>query len=57
MKTAAGIGRTVPIHKDVFPLVESYYREAEEMGSEFLFNAPDGQQGTHLTYDKYRGEV
>lgn len=32
-------------------------KEAEEMGSEFLFNAPDGQQGTHLTYDKYRGEV
>lgn len=55
MKTAAGIGRTVPIHKDVFPLVESYYREAEGMGSEFLFNDPDGQQGTHLTYDKYRG--
>ena len=24
------------------------------MGSEFLFNDEDGQQGTYMTYDKYR---
>lgn len=55
MKTSAGIGRVVPIHDDIFQLVESYHREAGEMGSEYLFNDPDGQRGTHLTYDKYRG--
>ena len=24
------------------------------MGSDFLFNDSDGQQGTYMTYDKYR---
>ncbi len=36
-------------------LVTKNYNQAVETGSEYLFNDPDGQQGTHLTYDKYRG--
>jgi integrase len=32
------------------PLVKKRYDE----GKEYLFNDEDGQQGTHMTYDKYR---
>ena len=28
---------------------------AVEMGSDYLFNDKYGQNGTHMTYDKYRG--
>lgn len=55
LKTDAGKNRTVPIHPIVADLVKRNYEKAVEMGSEYLFNDSDGQQGTHLTYDKYRG--
>lgn len=54
MKTDAGKGRKVPIHKDILPLIRKRYDEAVAMGSEYLFNDKYGQQGTFMTYDKYR---
>lgn len=55
LKTEAGIDRVVPIHPLIFSLVEANYKKALAMGSEYLFNDENGQQGTYLTYDKYRG--
>lgn len=55
LKTDAGRNRVVPIHDKVFPLVKNCYDKAVEMGSEYLFNDEYGQQGTYMTYDKYRG--
>lgn len=53
-KTDAGRNRLVPIPDQVFELVKKNYNQAVQMNSEYLFNDPDGQQGTFLTYDKYR---
>lgn len=55
LKTDAGRNRCVPIHPAVRDLVEANYKKALELGSAYLFNDENGQQGTHLTYDKYRG--
>lgn len=55
LKTDAGKNRVVPIHPLIFDLVKHNYEKAVSMSSEYLFNDEDGQQGTHLTYDKYRG--
>lgn len=55
LKTDAGRNRCVPIHPFIRDLVVARYNEAKEIGSDFLFNDLDGQQGTHMTYDKYRG--
>ncbi|MDO4331778.1 MAG: tyrosine-type recombinase/integrase [Eubacteriales bacterium] len=55
LKTDAGKNRIVPIHPLVLDLVKRNYEKATSMNSEYLFNDEDGQQGTHLTYDKYRG--
>lgn len=55
LKTDAGRNRCVPIHPLVRDLVKSNYEKAVAMGSAYLFNDENGQQGTHLTYDKYRG--
>lgn len=55
LKTEAGIDRVVPIHPLIQSLVEENYHKALAMGSEYLFNDENGQQGTYLTYDKYRG--
>ena len=55
LKTDAGRNRCVPIHPLIRDLIAARYNEAKEMGSEYLFNDPEGQQGTHMTYDKYRG--
>ena len=54
LKTDAGRNRTVPIHSCVAELVRKNYEKAVSMGSEYLFNDEDGQQGTYMTYDKYR---
>ena len=54
-KTDAGRNRIVPIHPVIRELVEKRCRMAEGMGSDYLFNDKEGQQGTHMTYDKYRG--
>lgn len=55
LKTVAGIDRTVPIHPDIRELVVKRYNEAIEIGSQYLFNDLEGQRGTNITYDKYRG--
>ena len=54
MKTEAGIDRFVPIHPLIKDLVVKRYEEAKKMASTYLFNDPNGQQGTVMTYDKYR---
>jgi integrase len=53
MKTEAGTDRIIPIHKKIRELIEFYYKQSE--GKEMLFNDFEGQQGTYMTYDKYRG--
>lgn len=55
LKTDAGRNRTIPIHSKIYDIVCQNYNKAIEMNSEYLFNDENGQQGTHLTYDKYRG--
>lgn len=55
LKTDAGRNRVVPIHSAIYELVVANYNKAVAMGSVYLFNDENGQQGTHLTYDKYRG--
>lgn len=55
MKTDAGKDRCVPIHPLIQPLIEKRYAEAKELGSNYLFNDINGQQGIYMTYDKYRG--
>ena len=55
LKTDAGRNRIVPIHSVIRDLVLKNYNKALSMSSEYLFNDENGQQGTYLTYDKYRG--
>ena len=55
LKTDAGKNRLVPIHPIILDLVRKNYDNAKTMNSEYLFNDENGQQGTWLTYDKYRG--
>lgn len=55
LKTDAGRNRCVPIHPLIRDLIVKRYDEAKELGSEYLFNDIEGQQGIHMTYDKYRG--
>lgn len=54
LKTDAGKNRIVPIHSAIKPLIENRMEEAASMKSEYLFNDANGQQGTYITYDKYR---
>lgn len=57
MKTDAGTGRVVPIHSRIRHLVERKYKEAQEMGSLYLFNYvnPDARlKSTALTYARYQ---
>lgn len=55
MKTEAGTDREVPIHPCIKPLIEKrYYQATEIFQSEWLFNDARGQQGTAMTYDKFR---
>ncbi len=55
IKSDAGRNRTIPIHPRIRELVKQNYDKAVAMKSSYLFNDENGQQGTHLTYDKYRG--
>lgn len=55
LKTDAGKNRIVPIHPVILELVKQNYQKAKAMNSDHLFNDEFGQQGTFLTYDKYRG--
>lgn len=54
LKTDAGKNRIVPIHPLIKPLIEKRIQEATALQSEYLFNDVNGQQGTYMTYDKYR---
>ena len=54
LKTDAGKNRIVPIHRIIRPLIEKRMKEATALQSEYLFNDAKGQQGVHMTYDKYR---
>ena len=54
LKTDAGKNRIVPIHPIIKPLLENRMKEATALQSEYLFNDANGQQGTYMTYDKYR---
>lgn len=57
MKTDAGTGRVVPIHSRIRHLVERKYKEAQEMGSLYLFNYvnPNARlKSTALTYARYQ---
>lgn len=54
LKTDAGRNRCVPIHPAIAHLVKANYDNAVAVGSDYLFNDENGQQGTYLTYDKYR---
>lgn len=54
LKTDAGKNRIVPIHPLIKPLIEKRIQEATALDSEYLFNDVNGQQGTYMTYDKYR---
>ena len=54
LKTDAGRNRCVPIHPLIYALVKRNYDNAMACGSSYLFNDENGQQGTWLTYDKYR---
>lgn len=56
IKTDAGIDRVIPIHPRIRDLVERRYREAEAMGSKYLFNCTNpmrNRESTMLTYDRY----
>lgn len=55
LKTDAGKNRIIPIHSLIEPLIENRIQEATVLHSEYLFNDINGQQGTYMTYDKYRG--
>lgn len=54
LKSDAGKNRIVPIHPLIQNLVQLNYDKAVAMNSQYLFNDEFGQQGTHMTYDKYR---
>ena len=57
MKTAAGTNRVVPIHSRIRHLVEAKYKEAQELGSEYLINCTDAtthRSSIAFTYDKYQ---
>lgn len=54
LKTDAGRNRIVPIHSAIVPLIKKRIEHASSLGSGSLFNDESGQQGTVMTYDKYR---
>lgn len=54
IKTTAGKNRVVPIHPIVKPIIEKYYNQAIEIGSEYLFNDPSKKKGVNgLSKDQY----
>ena len=57
MKTDAGTNRVVPIHSKIRHLVERHYKEAQKMGSVYLFNYANPSsrvKNTALTYNRYQ---
>ena len=53
IKTTAGKNRIVPIHPLVKSIIEKYYNEAIEVGSEYLFNDITKKTGIGLSRDQY----
>ena len=53
IKTTAGKNRIVPIHPLVKSIIEKYYKEAIEVGSEYLFNDATKKTGIGLSRDQY----
>ena len=57
MKTDAGTDRVVPIHSKIQSLVLRKYKEAESLGSEYLFNCTDpgsNRKNIKFTYNRYQ---
>lgn len=55
MKTDAGTDRTIPIHSRIRPLIEARYKEAVELGSNYLLNWTEGRgKNLKLTYPRYQ---
>ena len=57
MKTEAGTDRSVPIHSRIRSIVERKYKEAQSVGSEYLFNWLDSgnrSKNIKLTYARYQ---
>lgn len=57
MKTEAGENRKVPIHSKIRPLVEKRYKEAQKLGSIYLFNCVESvnkKTGIKMSYSKYK---
>ncbi len=57
MKTPAGLDRIVPIHSKIRPLIIAKYKEAQELGSDYLINCTDAtthRSSKMFTYDKYQ---
>jgi len=57
MKTESGIDRTVPIHSRIQSLILKRYKEAEILGSKYLFNYTDSNvknKDTKFTYERYK---
>lgn len=57
MKTDAGTDRVVPIHSKIYHLVERKYKEAQKLGSLYLFNYTNQNirsKNTALTYARYK---
>ena len=57
LKTDAGKKRIVPIHSRIRPLVEAKYKEAQALGSSFLFNYTNPEvklRKTEMSYNRYR---
>lgn len=56
MKTDVGTNRVVPIHSKIRYLVERHYKEAQKVGSIYLFNYANPSsrvKNTALTYSRY----
>ncbi len=57
MKTDAGTDRVVPIHSKIRYLVERKYKEAQKLGSPYLFNYSNlnsRSNSTFLSYSRYQ---
>lgn len=56
MKTEAGTDRVVPIHSKIRDIILKKYKEAESLGSIYLFNCtdPDIRRGNAFTYNRYQ---
>lgn len=57
IKTSAGKNRIVPIHSRIRRLVERKYKEAQELGSQYLFNFVSPWAKTkqfNLSYDRFK---